>query len=487
MDHALDAPPQAFLVDKYLACIIASQIVIFQLRKPLPGKVIHKARPPLPSYIKQDNEEMSTSTDMYGSEIIIPVATTPRIVPELREVTSICNMETTDYGILLAGLADGRIVVVSYRDAQIAGVLWQGAVPLTYLCHISMGKRGRLVAIDQEGYVTFFESHAIVGTEAETANFAVQHQEEQDDNDSDQMYRDESETVERSFISRPSRLVRMLSKRTNVVLVNLTELAEHRLEGQYVCADWIDSHLLSLLTKPNSSTVIARVVLVLETKIELVTSLTITSERLKENAQASFALDVLGPLTSCQGQIRYHAQSSCLLVSTSLREADTAMPFVCCWQWRSNTTSLVVTSVPDRCPINATQSFLSLLYLAQNLRGVSRLIHVVCQGMRFQKYVYHTAFISPNNTLAEATVREESPVVLSDTSVAFPVCYQVCFCLLLCLLYARKSWSVHNFSLRRRVRYSRMSLSGIVRASLPPICHQDLCRFHALPKTIVDQ
>eukprot|EP00548_Thalassiothrix_antarctica_P016865 CAMPEP_0194187618 /NCGR_PEP_ID=MMETSP0154-20130528/51630_1 /TAXON_ID=1049557 /ORGANISM="Thalassiothrix antarctica, Strain L6-D1" /LENGTH=202 /DNA_ID=CAMNT_0038907459 /DNA_START=279 /DNA_END=884 /DNA_ORIENTATION=- len=194
------------------------------------------------------NENENFISRSQDGEIIIPVATHPRVVPHLDNVTALCDMQTSinmNDSILLAGLSDGRIIAISYRDVAVAGTLWQLGTSgkILDLSHHSMGKRGRLAAI-QNNTLSILESHALIGTEEEI-NGIVLTGEEADDEGS--MYCDETEEhpmqeLPHFFLSQgPSDLIRMSLRRTSVVLVNLTlthSIMQKETDNNFLSSEW---------------------------------------------------------------------------------------------------------------------------------------------------------------------------------------------------------------------------------------------------------
>jgi hypothetical protein len=150
--------------------------------------------------------------------------------------------------------------------------------------------------------------------------------------------------------------------------------------------------------------------------------LTMTKERLTETSKGSFSVDSL-IRSSDAYSVAYDSHSSCILVSTHLHTSDhKVLPLVCCWHWRSNTTSLVLSSTP----VDANASYSSNFSLGKDLNGITRFSHVCSSAKGWKKTMYQTAILSPNHTLRKAAaVQEESPLLLGPDFVMFPVCVKV--------------------------------------------------------------
>lgn len=149
-----DDPPAS---DQEWAC--STVLIVFQLRKPrVPDKSssANASLPPLPSYILAASGADGTppgpssaatlrsshSSGMVDlafrkrSDVVIPIATNPRIVSEpslcfsaIQDIASTCPdfFLTTGSSLLLAGCTDGTLVAISYRPLIIAGVLYRSA------------------------------------------------------------------------------------------------------------------------------------------------------------------------------------------------------------------------------------------------------------------------------------------------------------------------------------------------------------------------
>lgn len=434
-------PPMAKIANNYLICSVASQLIIFQLRKPLKQPVT--VVPPLPPYItKSMDDSASTSRsssrqaqlDVIASSLkpIIPVATNPRRVHGLTDVLSFCNLDTMIPGcsLLLASRDNGDIVAITYRDAQLAGTLFSSPLtrtgggsnngrPAVAMCHVSMGKRGKLVCLSSDGQASFFESHALVGSESDTTNVSIS----TNDYDANDSFQDERDVSEQTSSKRIPGLLRIPSSRTNMVHVNLIPLPHLQLSEKYRTMTWIDSNFLVLLAAPSSSNVVAQVVTIHDSSVQPVSTLTMTKERLSEVSNGSFSVQ---QVTKSDGpyNVTYDSHSSCILVATQLHASDhKVLPFVCCWHWRSNTTSLVLSSPTA---MDANESYLSTLSLEKGLDGVARFAHICSSTKGWKKTMYQTAMLSPNHTLMTASaIQEETPLLLGSDFVMFPVCTKV--------------------------------------------------------------
>jgi hypothetical protein len=430
-ESLLRHPPIAKIANNYLICSVASQLVIFQLRKPL--KQNAALVPPLPPYITKSMEDSTaTSTSRSSLKPIIPVATKPRLVHGLTGVLSFCNLDTMIPGcsLLLAGRDNGDIVAITYRDAQLAGTLCSpliptGVRPAVAMCHVSMGKRGKLVCLDQDGQPTFFESHTLVGTESNTTNVSISANQD-DGDDNFQKFQEEREVPSpegKMSSKRIPGLLRIPSIRTNMVHINLVPLPQLHLNGKFGTMLWIDSNFLVFVAEPSSSNVVAQVVAVQESLVQPVSSLTMTKERLSEVSKGSFLVRQVTKSAAAYN-VQYDGQSSCIMVTTHLQALDNkVLPFVCCWHWRSNTTSLVLSSPA----IDASESYVSTVSLGTGLDGVTRFVSICSSTKGWSKTMYQTAMLSPNHTLSMASaIQEETPLLLGPDFVMFPVCIKVC-------------------------------------------------------------
>mmetsp|Transcript_20400 Transcript_20400/g.30272 ORF Transcript_20400/g.30272 Transcript_20400/m.30272 type:complete len:1520 (+) Transcript_20400:178-4737(+) len=452
---------KAIFVHKHIACIIGSRVVILQLRKPLPSKRNPTEQlPTLPPYIinggrsgpmEKKSPVPAKSAHYFGrdlardkdADIVIPVASRPRLVPQLEGVTALCDMQTStnaQNSILLAGLSDGRIVAISYRDVIAAGTLWRLELQekVLSLRHISMGKRGRLAAI-QNGKLSILESHSLIGTEEETSGIVSDGVAAEADEDD--LYRDESEglsqrSTQLDMSGEPSDLIRMSLRQTSVVLVNLslTHSLVHEKENEtFLSSEWIDSYHIALLFCPKSvtgpgtnHTIAAVFSLELDPPtLKLVSSFTTAPQKLTEVAKGRFLIDPMA--TGCAANMNYHAQSSCLFISSYFAETETSiLPFACCWHWPSNTTSLVL--VGRFSALNGLSTpYFSHLSSGQGLqKGSRRIVHIVVSSGRFQKILYTSSSLSPPSSRSKTNnLQFEQPLVLADSSITFPTCHTV--------------------------------------------------------------
>lgn len=284
------SPSVVFASDgRHIACTIPhprsqkSVLVIFQLRKPRTGPA---PCPPRPSYL--------------GPAPVTPivrVATNPQVTKlpngrPLLKASALCNADTDSGSILLAGCADGSILVIAYRPAKVAGILHQSRSeePISFLSHQTAfhddadGSHGKLVAIHEQGGGTavIFSSHLVV------------------------------------------------SRTSDVLLVQLQRVWE--LDGSFVRAVWMGPSFLALILQPgqsSSSSSAAQVWAIDEHhhRATPISTLIMTTERLKEYAHGSFSLkgtiDEEYTQNSCMelslagiAAIHYDKSSGCLAVSS---------------------------------------------------------------------------------------------------------------------------------------------------------------------------
>ena len=174
--------------------------VIFQLRRPRAGSLSTKAsllQPP--SYITHDPAMMD------ARNIIIPVATNPTIIAlpdddndnnnknnnSLKHVVGFCQVSTPYSAmlLLLVTCLDGTIRVVSWKQASVAGTLYQSPSPVVRIRHTTTSSSsGRLAMLNQQGQVTILttkwethtEAHMMTADEQQEEPFSGQDQQSEE-------------------------------------------------------------------------------------------------------------------------------------------------------------------------------------------------------------------------------------------------------------------------------------------------------------------
>jgi hypothetical protein len=422
---SIKIPTKAIIAKKYLVCLVASQIIVFQLRKPV--KEPKNPIVPLPPYITKVPDEPTHKIPWQSIHKVVPVATKPRRVPNLMGILCFCNFEALGSSLLLAGSDQGSIILVTYRDPRLAGILYTLDTPIIGMNHASMGKRGKLVCLNREGEVYFLESHALVGTRAEMVDFTVGTN-RQYESYGNGVYPDEKEEVstENQHHSQNGNLelLEVSTEESNMLLINLIPTCNYHVLERYCVMTWIDAYRLALLPKAGSNAV-ARVLMVQDSSIKLIATLTIDTDMLTETRHALFLATpmVEFPSADIPYHVFYDKNSSCLLVSTYIHASETVLhPISCCWQWQSNAISLLIFSTLD----NLKYSYISNLFVVPSLKGDMKLTHVHNSTRGWQKTIYQTAILSPHNTLVpSSSVREECPLLLGSNFIMLPFCFKV--------------------------------------------------------------
>jgi hypothetical protein len=397
---------------RHMACTIPyprsqkSVLVIFQMRIP---KTAPFPCPPRPSYL--------------GPAPVTPVirvATNPQVTKlpngrPLLKASALCNADTDSGSILLVGCADGSILVIAYRPAQVAGILHQSRSEeaISFLSHQTTlyddadGSRGKLVAIEQSGAAVIFSSHLVV------------------------------------------------SRTSDVLLLQLERGLE--LDGSFVRGVWMGPSFLALLLRPGQSSA-AQVWAVDEHIAKPISTLIMTSERLKEYAHGSFSLessiDEESDGNCCEESVgeaaalHYDKSSGCLAVSSSVVLSSpaeisasasytklSALPFACVWHWRTNVVGLTLASRSKHVLVQRgdyllwRRHILSELNFSEDNSGGKVLSHVLMDSSkgwtsnsRIRKEVYTLALLSPSETWHGTGSGCEQPATLmvSAKCVTFP-------------------------------------------------------------------
>lgn len=398
----------------HMACTIPyprsqkSVLVIFQMRKPKTGPF---PRPPRPSYL--------------GPAPVTPVirvATNPQVTQlpngrPLLKASALCNADTDSGSILLVGCADGSILVIVYRPAQVAGILHQSRSEeaISFLSHQTTrhyyedGSRGKLVAIEQRtGAAVIFSSHLVV------------------------------------------------SRTSDLLLLQLERGLE--LDGSFVRGAWMGPSFLALLLRPGQSSSAAQVWAVDEHRAQPISTLVMTSERLKEYAHGSFSLESIIDKESdgncCEEEsvgvaasLHYDKSSSCLAMSSVVLSSPTesgtsasytqlwALPFACIWHWRTNVVGLTLSSRSRHVMLlrggylSWRRPILSELNFSMDNSGGKVLAHVLMDSSkrwtsnnRIRKEMYTLALLSPSETWhgTGSGCEQSASLMLSAKCVTFP-------------------------------------------------------------------